>query len=288
MNFLRKRSRFVIAAFGDTHGGNKLGLMNPETKLQDPQGFGYSPQLGKAQEYLFPLYNSHVNSTIDFADGDSLYLLHLGDISQGKKYDSELVSTKIADQFEIARANFWPWLRYKKLEAIRLVIGTSSHIFGEATSETVVAGLLRSDTKANIGVCHHGLLNIRGALIDYAHHGPNAGKRNWLKGNEARYYLRSLMMDELHAGNIPPHLVFRGHYHSVVEEYLGIPFRGKRYPSWLYVLPSYCLLGEYGQQATLSQFSVTNGMIVTEVIDGQVGKATILEQTLDIRTKEEI
>lgn len=280
----------MVCAFGDTHGGNNQGLINPEVKLLDPNtGTERYPTLTVSQEYLYPLYEKMKNNVLDFADGNDLYLLHLGDVTQGHKFMTELVSTRIADQMKIASSIFWPWLSYKKLKAIRLAIGTASHIFGESTSEELVTELLRVDApKLDIKPIYHGLLNIKGALIDYAHHGPTTGSRAWLKGNEARYYLRSAMWEELSAGNTPPHLYFRGHYHSFVEEYLNIKFQGKRHRSWFYVLPSFCLLGEYGHRSTRSQFSVTNGMVATEVIDGQVGQKIILEQTLDLRTKEEI
>lgn len=289
MNLLRKQSRFVLTVFGDTHGGNKLGLMHPDTLLLDPSGKEYSPQLNESQRYLNEVHSKHVEKVKEFADGDDLYVLHLGDSTQGDKYPVETFSSRMADQFQISRYNFKYWYNYKHLKAIRIAVGTPAHNFGEMAAEETVAEYVRKDKpNLDVAITYHGLLCLKGIYYDYAHRGPPGGKRNWLHGNEARYYLRSLMMDELQAGNPPPDMVFRGHYHTFVEEYLSIPFMGKRYKSWIYTLPSYCMLGEYGVGATSSQFYITNGMIATEVVDGQVGKTIILEQTLDIRTKEEI
>lgn len=289
MNLLRRNNRFVVAQFGDKHGGNRLGLMNPDVRLRDSHGYMYSPDLNEAQVYLHELHEKHVNQAIEFADGDDLYVIDLGDVTQGNKHQPETVSTRIADQLQIGRANFWYWLKYKNLKAIRLVVGTPAHNFGEQTAEEIVLDLLRIDKPTlDMKVLYHGLLDIKGTLFDYAHRGPQGGKREWLKGNEARYYLRSLMEDELHLGNTPPHLVTRGHYHSFVEEYLCIEDRGIRHKSWLYTLPSYCFMGEYAINITASQYLETHGMIVSEVIDGQIGKTDIYKQTVDLRTKETI
>ncbi len=289
MNFLHKQNRFVVAQLGDKHAGSKLGLMHPEVKLRDSQGKVYVPEMNEAQKYLHELHEQHVNRVIEFADGDDLYVLDLGDVTQGNKHQPETFSTRIADQLQIGRANFWYWLKYKHLKAIRLVVGTPAHNFGEQTAEEIVIDMLRIDAPTlDMKVLYHGVLDIKGVLFDYAHRGPSSGRRNWLKGNEARYYLRSLMEDEIHIGNTPPHMVTRGHYHSFVEEYLSIQFKETMYKSWLYTLPSYCLLGEYAINITGSQYLITNGMIATEVIDGQISKTNIYKQTLDIRTKETI
>lgn len=289
MIFSHKPTRFVVAQYGDTHGGNTLGLMNPEVELKDAQGHKYYPQLTEPQIYLNELFGGHVEKAKEFADNDPLYVFHLGDVTQGNKHQPERISSKIADQIAVGRANFWYWLDYKKLKAIRLVVGTAAHNFGEQTSEELTIGYLKQDApKVDMGVLYHGLLDVNGVLFDYAHKGPQAGRRNWLKGNEARYYLRSLMEDELHMGNIPPHLVTRGHYHSFVEEYLCIEDKGIRHKSWIYVLPSYCFLGEFAVNVTSSQYLETHGMIVTEVVDGEIGKTLVLKQTVDVRTKEKI
>lgn len=289
MNFLKKQNRFVVCQYGDTHGGNTLGLMNPDVKLRDAQGHEYNPVLTEPQLYLHELFSEHVNKAIEFADGDDLYVLHLGDVTHGNRHSPEEISTKIADQIHVGRANFWYWNKYKNLKAIRLVVGTPAHNFGEQTSEELVLEFIKGDMpKIDSKVLYHGLLDIHGILFDYAHRGPQSGKRNWLKGNEARYYLRSLMEDEIHMGNTPPHIITRGHYHSFVEEYLSISFKDTTYKSWLYTLPSYCFMGEFAVNVTSSQYLETHGMIITEVVDGQIGKTIILKQTMDLRTKEKI
>ena len=180
-----------------------------------------------------------------------------------------------------------PWFQLKNLVAVRLVRGTDSHGFGEGSADLTVDGLLqRRFPKRDIEVLFHGLGEVLGIKVDYAHHGPYTGSRNWLKGNVARYYLRSAMMDEMQLGNVPPHIYIRAHFHNYVEEYLRISNAQHTHKSWLTVLPSYCLMSDYARQATRSQFSVTNGRVAYEVIDDRIVEVHPFLHTLDIRTKE--
>jgi len=283
--------RAIIAAFGDQHGGHTLGLLNPATKLKDwdidGKPYWWTPQLNKSQEYLWKCYEEDIENTKKLAGKDPIIAFNLGDITQGKKYISQWVSTRSSDQIFIAEANMLPWFKVKNLVAVRLVRGTDSHGFGEGTADLTVEGLLqRRFPKRNIDTVFHGLADILGIKVDYAHHGPYTGSRNWLKGNVARYYLRSAMMDEIQINNIPPHLYIRAHFHNYVEEYLRISNAQHTHKSWLTVLPSYCLMSDYARQATRSQFSVTNGMVAYEVIDDRIVEVHPFLHTLDIRTKE--
>jgi len=286
--------RAIIAAFGDQHGGHTLGLLNPATKLRewDTSGkpYWWTPKLNEPQEYLWhDCYVKDIENVKKLAGKDPVIVFELGDITQGKKYISQWVSTRLSDQIFIAEANMLPWFKLKNLVAVRLVRGTDSHGFGEGSADLTVEGLLqRRFPKRNIESLFHGLGKILGITVDYAHHGPYTGSRNWLKGNVARYYLRSAMMDEIQSGNHPPHLYIRAHYHSYIEEYLRLNNASHVYKSWLTVLPSYCLMSDYARQATRSQFSVTNGMVAYEVVDNKIVNIHPFLHTIDIRTKENI
>ena len=286
--------RAIIAAFGDQHGGHTLGLLNPSTKLKDwdieGNPYWWTPKLNKSQEHLwYDCYEKDIADVSKLAGKDPIVAFNLGDITQGQKYISQWVSTRSSDQIFIAEANMLPWFALKNLHVVRLVRGTDSHGFGEGSADLTVEGLLqRRFPKRNIDVVFHGLADILGIKVDYAHHGPYTGSRNWLKGNVARYYLRSAMMDEIQIGNVPPHLYIRGHYHNYAEEYLRISNAQHAHKSWLTVLPSYCLMSDYARQATRSQFSVTNGMVAYEVVDDRIVEIHPFTHTIDIRTKEKI
>jgi hypothetical protein len=130
----------------------------------------------------------------------------------------------------------------------------------------------------------HGIFNVRGLLVDCAHHGPYPGSRDWLRGNVARFYLRDMMYREILAGRKPPRLVLRAHYHNPVHEYLEM--RG--YQADLFVLPSWSLLDDYAMKATQSANEVTNGITLFEIINGELVRDERIYYKLDVREKEEL
>lgn len=286
--------RTLIAVISDPHGGHKLGLCNPETIIEDDstgEVREYSPELNEAQTLLWEVYSKGIQEVEKLAGKDETLLIVSGDVTQGNKYISEQISTRIADQIFIAEYNLHPWLDSKiNIKKVRMAKGTSSHEFGEGSSSLTVARLLRAKyPKVNVRSLYHGLIRTPdGVFIDYAHHGPTPGSRNWLKGNEARYYLRSIMMDEISAGNIPPHIVIRGHYHQYVKEYLSIRTNGTEYESWITIIPSMDMIGDFARQASRSSYRVTNGIVVYELINGRVLNVHFFGHTTDVRTYEEL
>lgn len=280
-----KHNRICILALSDTHGGFNLGLVNPDMDLNNSK-----PILNVSQEYLWDdTYIPLLNEAFEFIGKDNTVLFHMGDVTHGNKVVSEQSSTKIADQFLIAAANFDPILSHPNIKAVRIDAGTPLHSFGEGSSETIVATLLKARyPKIDIKTTYHGLSNVGGVTIDHAHTGPPPGRRAWLAGNEARLYLRSLMMAEIIQQRKPPDLVMRGHFHTFVKEFLQLnSFMGK-VESWFISCPSLCLLGDFGTAATKSTPTVTNGMVVVEIIDGRISQIKEYLRTLDVRDVETI
>lgn len=286
--------RTLIAVFSDPHGGHKLGLCNPNTIIEDDSTGEIketSPVLSDAQILLSEVYSKGIEETNKLAGKDEVILICLGDVTQGNKYISEQMTTRIADQITIAEYNFFPWYdQIKNIRTVRLAKGTDGHEFGEGSAAIEVAKYLRAKyPRIDTRVVYHGLLRTKGGIfIDYSHHGPPTGKRNWLKGNEARYYLRSLMMDEISAGNTPPHIVLRGHFHDYVKEYLSIRTNGHEYESWITVIPSMDMISGFARQKGQSPYRVTNGIIVYELLDNRVHDIHYFGTTTDVRTFEEI
>lgn len=284
---IASHSRIILAVFSDTHAGFRLGLMNPDVVLYDETEDGelvpYKPRPTASQKYLWKLYQEQLKELQNIADGDPIYGLHNGDLTQGNKHRTGMVSTRDADQILIAAANLRPFLDIPNVIALRMAAGTEAHNFGQGSADILVNQTLKSEYGAkNIGVVYHGLLNVHGVLVDYAHHGPFPGSREWLKGNVARLYLRDLLYREIIAGNAPPRLVFRSHYH----QYIKVTDEIGEHTSTLMITPSYCMLGDYAHQAARSPDRITNGMIAVEIKDGRVKDIYPLVKTIDIRTKE--
>lgn len=133
---------------------------------------------------------------------------------------------------------------------------------------------------------YHGLLDIDGFLIDYAHHGPFTGSRVWLDGNELRYYLRNIMLREIMDGRTPPHMVIRGHYHVYRKEFLEIAANGQSYEGWAIVMPGFTFKDDYTRRATRSEYKQSVGLIAFEILDGYMYRSHKFIKTIDIRTKE--
>ena len=233
-----------IVTVSDPHCGHRHGLMNPDTSLEqvDADGipFEYHPPLTKIQEYLWDCFTRDVEEVRKIANGNRIVVLPTGDLTTGDKHKDELVSDRPADQIIIAKATMQYMMGLPGMAAMRIVKGTGAHNFGFGTSEILIAEFLKEEyASVSTMVADHYLLHINGMTVDAAHHGPTGGSRNWLKGNEARYYLRSLMMDEFMAGRIPPRLILRGHYHEYIREELTIKHEGKWYTSTIIISPSY-------------------------------------------------
>lgn len=283
--------RRVAVFLSDTHGGHRLGLMNPKIRLFDEDESGnpapYTPQSTAVQEYLWDLYQLCVGEVAAFADGDPVYLFHVGDLTQGKTYPDHLVTTRMADQILIATENLSIWFEVgMELEAVRLATGTGSHIFGESSSTVLVAQHLRERFHGvDILAVSQGLAIVDGVRIDYAHHGPSAGIREWTEGNQLRYYSKSLAIGDALRRKEPPRLIVRGHFHEWSWETVRI---AKRYEVDIILLPSLCGMGEHGRKATGSKNYITNGVIVVEILDGEMRNVIDLVQEMDLRFEEDL
>lgn len=283
--------RSIVVWFSDTHGGNQYALMDPEVVLyrEDHEGNPdpWTPTPTKIQEYLWACYQKDIADVRALADGDRMIIVHNGDLTQGRKYPSELVSTREADQQLIAVANLRPWLEIPNVEAIRLTHGTGSHGFGESSMDYLVAEhlkLLAPDK--NIGSVRHGLLKVDGVRFDYAHHGPTPGIRQWTMGNQLRHYTRSLMNDEILRGRTPPRVVVRSHYHAYVRETVRVPMKDGEAVTDAFVTPSYCHLTEYATQATRSAYLIGCGLVACEVVDGKLREIYPFTRCTDLRREE--
>jgi hypothetical protein len=285
--------RSILVTMADPHSGHRYGLLNPNTILHEMDEKGeemkeYHPPLNKIQEYIWDLYLQWIKEIGQFANGDEIIVAVDGDLTAGNKHSSRLVSQRLADQIEIGASSLRPWYSIKP-RAIKIIKGTGAHTFEFGSSEIIITKQLQTEfPEVPINFSNHALAKINGMDADISHHGPTAGRRFWLKGNEARYYLRSEMEIEIAAGKVPPRLYVRAHYHDDVEETLIIKANGHRYKSTLVILPSLCYIDDYADQAAKSPSRITHGLYVHEVIDGDLFRVVPLTRTIDIRSRDEL
>ena len=285
--------RSILVTFADPHAGHRYGLLNPSTVLYEHDEEGNEleevhPKLNKIQEYLWSIYQTQIDCIGKFANGDDIIISVDGDMTAGNKHPSRLVSEREADQIEIGVSNMRPWYAINP-KAVKIIKGTGAHTFGYGSSEITITKQLRAEfPDVPIKFCDHALTTVNGMPVDISHHGPTAGTRNWLKGNEARYYLRSNMQDEINAGCIPPRLYIRAHYHDDIEETIIIKSNGKRYKSTLVILPSLCYIDDFADQHVKSPSRITHGMYIFEIIDGDLCRIIPLTKSVDVRSRDEL
>jgi len=282
--FGRKSTARLVVVVSDLHCGHRLGLLAPDTELleesstpEDPET--WIPSLGPTQRYLWDLYSEHLQAVT--GRGAEVTVIVNGDLTHGVRYGEGLFTGSIYDQCVVAEKCLEPWLELGA-SALRIVRGTASHTV-EGSTESLIAGKLKASyPEANVGIAGHGLFAIGQVFFDVAHHGPSRGIREWTSGNQARYYLRSLMFGEIGRGRRPPDWVIRSHYHTYLP-----PERVNAggYTSEIVLTPSYCGMNGHGRQATRSQHVQTHGLIVFEVEGARCHCEPMIE-TMDLRSAE--
>ena len=283
--------RGIVVALSDMHCGNKYGLMNPRTKVRGVDGerveAGSLNGYTEWNRYLWEdVYIEAVNQVEKLANGDDIYVIHNGDLVQGDKYADDLSSTRMSDQIILAKECLSVWCKIDNVVGLRLATGTGAHTFGEGSSDDLVTEMLLGEYDNDIAAIDHGLLDVFGVSVDYAHHGPSPGNKEWVTGNAARGYARDLMMQEVFHGEIPPNLILRSHFHKYVREVVTMIVGDIEYESTIVVTPSMCLLGGYGRQAMSSLSRVKNGLVAFEIIDGRIFQTHRMIKTVDLRKRE--
>jgi hypothetical protein len=286
------KNRKIILILSDMHSGHKLGLLNPETiiEMEDENGNidKHSPEMTKAQEYLWGIYKWGLKEVKKLAGKSPIYAWHNGDLTQGSangKYPNSTVTPRDSDQIAIAFYNLLPLMRLKNLRSFRMIYGTGWHVFNDGSSERIVANMLKMQyPKIDIKSMYHNLTDIGDAWIDISHHGPNQSKRIWLEGNVARFYLRDLILKAVVDKSPVPKLVARAHIHQKID----IPDNIHGIESRLIVTPSFCFITEYARKVMQSTSSIENGMVAFEVMDGELSKPYWFTKKKDFRTREEM
>ena len=280
--------RKILVVMADTHGGAKQGLMPPDVQLLDdtgPEPRTWTPTQTAIQAWLWECYQNDIASVTALAGKSKIVLVHNGDLTWGVRYPECAVSGRAADQYSIALANLEPWYALRNLAKVVLVQGTGSHEFGEGSSPIVVGGELAKRYKRVTTICtRHGLLDVDGAGVDVAHHGPTPGGRSWLTGNQLRYYTRSVMIDDILLGNEPPAAIVRAHYHTGIRETV----REGGHVCEAFVLPSYCGMTHYAVQVTRSAYLLSCGLVALEFVDGALREVYPFWRSVDLRQREAV
>lgn len=287
---MSKTTRAIGLFISDPHCGYDLGLTNPETKLIDTYGIEHPiGPLNESQTFIWDAYMTGLEQTKSLAGRDPIHVFILGDVTHGTKIAEQQMSTRMSDQIIYAADAIGPVLRLGNIKSCRIAFGTGWHVFGQGSSEILLSTILKDrNPKIDIRSLYHGLAYIEKYSIDYSHHGPPPGSRNWLKGNVARLYLQSKMMDDLDANQTPANLVVRGHYHQFTKAWYGLSRGGNRYESWLAIMPPLCLPGDYTRKVTSSVYRASPGVVAVELVNDKLLDMYDFTKTIDLRLVEEL
>ena len=281
--------RVIVPLISDTHGGHSGALMNPDTVLelenQEGEIYEYKPEMTEIQKHLYNVYTSGLEKITALAQGAPMVGIHDGDNVEGNKHPSELVRPEIHAQLQIAIGNLVPFCSLPNMRHFQMVKGTGAHEFGFSSATLEILRAMRLLFPGiEMKAVTMGLTTVNGVEIDATHHGASAGRRKWLEGNEARYYLRDRMMRDIHARGRPADIYVRGHYHTPLIEYLRVD----GFWSILLLMPSMKIGGEWTVMATRSLPYIKNGLAALEIEGGKIRDIHEYYEKVDLRTKEEI
>lgn len=275
----------LIVALSDLHAGLRLSLLNPKTQLIDANGQPWTPELTTTQRYLWRVYLQHREQVCQLRGDRRLVLLLLGDLTQGLKHWSGVWGTTLYDHIAGALAALEPYLELGPA-VIRIAAGTESHT-QDGTSELLIAReLARMLPGCDVDLAQHYKSRVNGTMVDYAHHGPGAGIRQWTSGNVAGHYLKSLMLEELVNGDVVPRVVLRAHVHRAIRRTERLETKRGTVESDIVVCPGYCGIGPYARCAARSPLTQTHGCVAVVCDDGREPEVHQFSTMIDVRKEE--
>ena len=283
---LRRSRRRFIAVLNDIHCGSRFGLLNPDTVLLDDMGKLWSPASTENQRSLWSLYQGHLGTAKEIVGNDELLLFLPGDLTQGLKHWGGVWGTSMHEHIVSAVDCLAPWFDRFNLSTCRILFGTEAHTGDEWTSEYLIARELHQRFRADTKAMAHGKFTVDGVIVDVAHHGPGGGIRKWTGGNVARHTLKSMVLEEIVNGDPPPHVVARAHHHQFIWETVRIESKLGRTTADLIVIPGYCGINPHSRKITRSTITQTHGLILIEVVDGELAQIHDLTEILDLRVTE--
>lgn len=290
--------RLIVPVWADTHAGYSFGILPEAPSLRnqlpplDDNNDRWWPEPTATQLQLRQWAEDDIAQVMDLASGSPIFVLHVGDVTQGTYLPNQLLCVpRLIDQYIIAEETAAMWLRHRNVKGIRFVKGTGVHVQAHGTAELVLSRMLtKRYPSRDIAAWYHQMLSLNGVMFDIAHHGPNKGARDWLEGNTLRYHMRHITQKMLKAGKRPPDIILRGHYHDRTFETLWTHLvDGRTVKTFGAIAPGYALFtDDYTLKATKSKGYMTAGTIAFEIVDGRLKDIYDFTHTMDIRKYEEV
>ena len=290
MNIRSGPPRRCVLQISDMHAGGALGLLNPACVLiranDDGEDEEWTPEPSSTQQYLWGLLGEKLGEIADWADGDEIILLHTGDATQGDRFaEATIKDVTRSDQRVIAASNLaYICEALPNIRRARLITGTLVHV--PDCAEARISARLRKAAGIDVQSVHHVRLNISGAILEVAHHGPSAGTRDWLRGNVALYHLRDRVYRDRRGGLRAADCYIYGHFHTFVPAVLPDEWLGEWRLLRLVVAPSMTGLGHHARKTAKSPPFVEHGLVGYEIAGGRIAQVVAFTRKLDLRKEE--
>ena len=289
-----KYDRRIIAVRSDTHSGNEYGLKNPATLLPvlDKDGNRIVDKwkpvtLKPFQRHLWALHEKGRKGIEALAGTDPITFLEIGDLTTGTWILDDVGENNLSDQYFVARATITPWLDMPGVTGMYVAKGTGVHVWRKGSSEQIlVHSLSKEYPNKPVKFGEHWTLDIAGVRLDVAHRGPSMGKRQWLRGNELRWYCQNILMDDVADGERPPDVILRGHFHTYTRAVATFQPPNAYYQATGIIMPTLSYLGEWALNATQSKSRLSLGLIALEVINGKLHDVHAFVEDWDLRKLE--
>lgn len=285
--------REIVVTQADYQCGYRFGVFNPDTVFdpQDEQEDDWQIVPTATQELLWKNMLSDKREVEHLAGRDPVTLLFVGDAAQGTVLPyQDLLLGRLSDQVHAASEVLGLWVAWKNVVRARLIKGTGSHSMYKGSVELMVARDLRKTYHKDVRAWYHLQLTLHGVEWDVSHKGPKSWARSWLKANNLRWYVKSLMEERLKAWRKPPDAVLRAHYHDFdVCDIHEFDAAGRLWRTWGAICPAYAIMmDDYTRSATESKQAMHSGTLAWEVIDGKIRELHPFVHVFDIPRREVI
>jgi hypothetical protein len=261
-----------IVVISDLHCGSTLGLCGPEVILDD--GGKYLPNELQIESYSYwkKAFWPFVWAKAKKENRKTVVICNAETVDGSHHGTNQIWSNQVSDQIAVAVELIDEVT--VQADARLFTRGTPAHVGESGSADEAVAQILKATRpdgkKVGPYSSYHLRLNIGGVNLDVCHHGPNTGSRMWLKGNGARSYARTIVLDALVLNRKPPDVIIRSHYHQKLHETL----HEYGYTTEMLVTPAWQWMSNYATRVvSYEQISDIGGLVIS--IDA--GRVTDIE-----------
>lgn len=196
---------------------------------------GGTYKASQLQRYIWRNWLKYISLVKSLAEQHNAKIISVfnGDVFDGDHHDTpQIITRNSATMQRIAYDALKPLIEAS--EQVFVVRGTETHV-GKSGSheETFAADLTNAvhDKEAGTASWWWLPLEVNGTRFDIAHHG-RMGTRQWTRTNALNGLVAQAVFDYAEKGDRMPHLLVRGHRHTLGDTHDTYPIRGIALPSW--------------------------------------------------------